>query len=359
MIPNHHIYIVPVLACAGWLISSSVYPLSAAAQPADAKAAAEQLFSNAQQLMAKGDYDAACPKLEASQALDAAPGTVINLARCYERQGRLASAWARYREAADLAARAGQQKRQRFAMRQAEALESRLPRLIIRLPSASAIPDLSITRDGSKVDAAMLDTPFYIDPGEHTVVAHARGYLDFTKTFEVTVGQEVVIEVPSLTPAEADNSADADATGTETTSDGEMAQSGSPLRADNSPQSGSVRTRKVRHTIALVTGGAGGLALTLGLGFGWSSRSEWSKAFDGGACQRETLECTLEGQRQAEKAGLHADIATVLSTSGVVLMAAGAILYFTAREPTESASKIGVAPMLAPGSMGVVMTGHF
>ena len=340
-----------LLVCAGSLLLYGLHITPAGAQPGDTKAAAEQLFSQAQQLMATGDYDAACPKLEASMELDAALGTLINLARCYEKQGRLASAWARYREAADLAARASQGKRQRFAARQAESLEPRLPRLIIRVSSASAVSGLSISRDESKVDAAMFDTAIYIDPGEHTIVARAPGYLDFTKTFEIAVGQEIIIEVPSLTPTDADDSADENATRAdqqqERVSDGKTANSNDPAPPP------------LRRTIGLITAGTGGLALAVGLGFGWSSRSAWSKAFEGGACQRETLECTVDGQREAEKAGQRADVATVLSTGGVVLMVAGAVLYFTAREPTETDSTLSVAPMLAPESMGVVMTGHF
>lgn len=340
-----------LLVCAASLLLYGLHVPPVGAQPGDTKAAAEQLFSQAQQLMAAGNYDAACPKLEASMELDAALGTLINLARCYEKQGRLASAWARYREAADLAARASQGKRQRFAARQAEALEPRLPRLIIRVSSVSAVSGLSISRDESKVDAAMFDTAIYIDPGEHTIVARAPGYLDFTKTFEIAVGQEIIIEVPSLTPTDANDSAAENATRAdqqqEKVSDGKPANSNDP------------GPPPLRRTIGLITAGTGGLALTVGLGFGWASRSAWSKAFEGGACQRETLECSVDGQREAEKAGRRADVATVLSTGGVVLMVAGAVLYFTAREPTETDSTLSVAPMLAPESMGVVMTGHF
>lgn len=357
MLIMFRVTLTSLLVCAGSLLLYGVHVTAAGAQPGDTKAAAEQLFSQAQQLMATGNYDAACPKFEASMELDAALGTLINLARCYEKQGRLASAWARYREAADLAARASQGKRQRFAARQAESLEPRLPRLIIRVSSASAVSGLSISRDEGKVDAAMFDTAIYIDPGEHTIVARAPGYLDFTKTFEIAVGQEITIEVPSLTevpslrPTDADASADENATRAdqqqERVSDGKTANSNDP------------GPPRLRRTIGLVTAGTGGLVLTVGLGFGWSSRSAWSKAFDGGACQRETLECTADGQREAEKAGRRADVATVLSTGGVVLMVAGAVLYFTAREPTENVSTLSVAPMLAPESISVVMTGHF
>ena len=58
----------------------------------DSVAVAEHLFQEARVLVERGDYAAACPKLEASQKLEPAVGTQFNLADCYEHVGRTASA---------------------------------------------------------------------------------------------------------------------------------------------------------------------------------------------------------------------------------------------------------------------------
>src|SRR5438034_1147130 len=79
----------------------------ARAQSSEAKAAAEASFEEARQLVLAGHFAEACPKLEASQRLDPAPGTELNLADCYEKTDRFASAWGMFQQAADDERRAG------------------------------------------------------------------------------------------------------------------------------------------------------------------------------------------------------------------------------------------------------------
>ena len=123
-------------------------PLTAHAQTAEDKAAAEALFDEGRTLMEKGDVAGACRKFEESDRLDTAPGTLLNLAGCYERLGKVASAWATYRRAAPLARERGQTEREKFARTRATELEPRLPRLRILVPDQSKVEGLTIARDG-------------------------------------------------------------------------------------------------------------------------------------------------------------------------------------------------------------------
>ena len=71
------------------------------------RVAAESLFTDARRLMQAGDYEQACPKLEASRRLEPGLGTTLNLGDCYEKIGRTASAWGEFRSAAAEAQKVG------------------------------------------------------------------------------------------------------------------------------------------------------------------------------------------------------------------------------------------------------------
>src|SRR5262245_18728599 len=60
---------------------------------ADDSAAAQALFDQGRKLMESERWAEACPKLEESQRLDPAGGTLLHLALCREHEGRIATAW--------------------------------------------------------------------------------------------------------------------------------------------------------------------------------------------------------------------------------------------------------------------------
>src|SRR5258706_88865 len=64
------------------------------------KTAAETLFGEGKRLMDEGKFSDACPKFADSQKLDPGVGTLLNLARCYQKNGQAATAWSTYKEAA-------------------------------------------------------------------------------------------------------------------------------------------------------------------------------------------------------------------------------------------------------------------
>lgn len=177
-----------------------VVAAAATARADDAAAAAEQLFRQGRDLVARRDYAAACPKFEASWKLDPALGTLLNLASCYEKSDRLASAWARYREAADLAGKRQEKQRQQFAAEHADALEKRLPRLVVTVAAQTAGTHVVVSRNGVAVDDALIGTEMFVDPGDHEIVATADGRSAYSTKLTVAERQRREVSIPALAP---------------------------------------------------------------------------------------------------------------------------------------------------------------
>ncbi len=150
---------------------AAVTVLTATTRALGADPAADALFAAGKQLMSEGKVEEACPKFEESYRLDPALGALLNLANCLERSGRVASAWTRWGEAADLASRLSDDRRA-FAEQRREALRPRLPTLEIRTEGGAE--GISLWRDGIEVGAGALAVPLPVDPGPHRVEV-ARG----------------------------------------------------------------------------------------------------------------------------------------------------------------------------------------
>src|SRR5437868_5091738 len=83
-----------------WLAVSLLLSSVAHAQAADTDKA-DAAFNEGKQLMAAGHFAQACPLFADSFEADPATGTLLALAICHERQGKLASAWQDYRGVAE------------------------------------------------------------------------------------------------------------------------------------------------------------------------------------------------------------------------------------------------------------------
>src|SRR5262245_7592757 len=98
---------------------------------AQSTAAAEALFQEGRRLAADGKIAEACAKFEASYHTVPALGVRLNLARCWRQLGRTASAWAEYRGAAEMAARA-HDPRENEARQRAEELAPLVAHLTVK-----------------------------------------------------------------------------------------------------------------------------------------------------------------------------------------------------------------------------------
>jgi hypothetical protein len=161
-------------------------------------AAAEARFREGRSLLADGKLREACDKFGESERLDPAPGTLLNLARCYEGLGRTASAWATYRKLTQRATELGQTARAEFATRRAAELEPSLAMLVVRVPSAHRIDDLAVEYDGTPLPVAAWNSRVPIDPGTHHIIANAPGRLSWSRDVDALAPRDAIVEVPLL-----------------------------------------------------------------------------------------------------------------------------------------------------------------
>ncbi|AUX35411.1 MULTISPECIES: hypothetical protein [Sorangium] len=337
--------------CIAALLSLSA-GLARAEPSADQAAAAEALFREGRELVAQGKLAEACPKFAASQRLDPGYGTQWNLADCLERLGRTASAWAAFREAADMASRAGQADREAKATRRAADLEARLERLAV---AVSAPADgLVVRRNGAVLDAGAWGAPLPVDPGKHRIEATAPGKKPFSVEAQTAgPGKLVTVAIPPLEDDPAALGASAAA----------PPQPGGPPAAGRSGAAGAGAGgddggASTRRTLAFVAGGVGVAGVVTGSIFGLIAGARWNRAQDE-HCRTETL-CDDRGVSLVDDAKRAATLSNIGFVVGGVGLAAGVALFVTSLGDAQpAAARIVVTPAVGANGGGLGIHGRF
>ena len=178
------------------LVVAAILVAGTSAYAQSQKTAAAFAFKKGKELMNAGKVAEACDAFEQSEKLDPQLGTQYNLARCFEQQGRLASAWINYTELAAKDTNAG---RRADADKRAQSLEPKLTKMLVR--ATRAPKGTTVTLDG--VDVTMLigvESP--IDAGAHTIVATPPSGAPWSAQIEFAgEGRTVTVDVPA--PGEA------------------------------------------------------------------------------------------------------------------------------------------------------------
>ena len=319
----------------------------AQAEPTRDAAAAETFFAEGRALLKAGRLAEACSKFEASQRLDPANGTLMNLADCYEKVGRLASSWLAFREAAASAEAAGQAARASHARTRAAGIEPRLCRLRVDVHPTIVVP---VLRDGTTLDRAVWGESVPVDPGTHTVVVRANGLDVWTRSVEVSPAtpggpcETVSVSIPAIP-------------GTEILSEPTPppAATTTPARPAGStaPEKQAPIVVTQRSPVPLVVAGVGALGMGVGAIFGLAAKSKWDDAK--AKCTPDG--CGDESQSLASTARTDATIGSIGVIGGGVLLAGGVVWWLLApSERTAIASASRSAPRVVPTPNGVAGT---
>lgn len=304
-------------------------------------------------LMAEGNYEEACPKLAQAQLQSPAPATALALATCYEKQGKLATAWATFNAAALGAEAAGKKKVADEARRAASELEPKVSHLTIKPPPDAS--GIEVRVDNEPVPDSDLGVPVARDGGGHDIEVSASGKKTWNKHVDLeTGGQNIEVDVPRL----ADDRPGPGAGGaTPAASDGANA-----LPADTTSEPSSGQGQRIA---GIVIAGVGIIALGVGAFAGLHANSTYGDARaacgGGGACPPDST-----GPALRDSASTWASISTVSFVAGGVALAGGALIFFTAPhgaaggnahgEPGGNAT-VGIGP--ATRGTGLSVIGRF
>ena len=342
---------------------ATLTPAVVLAQSAQDKADAEVLFNAGKAALAAGNLADACQKLAASQSKDPAIGTALYLAECYERSGKIASAWAQFHQAEDMA---NQRHDSRAALAKARAdrlVPSRIT--IVMAPGAKDVPGLEVKRDGEVVGPALVGLASPVDGGSHTVVATAPGRRSFEWHGDVAEQRgTITVTIPKL---ESESAPVASTTAPPPVTTTAPPPSNPPPIATTPPppphEGGGMSGVKIG---GIVVAGVGLAAIGVSSILGVVAHDQYQGvlAKNGtGTCVEvagvSNAQCgTIQDKNTADAAKTLADVGTGVFIGGCVLAVAGVVLFFVAPKAKHDVG-LTVTPMIGSNGGGAFLSGRF
>ncbi len=331
-------------------------------------AAAEALFQEGRKLMTDGQIAAGCEKLKDSFALDPMSGTMLNLADCYEKQGRSATAWARFQNAISLAKSQGKAEQAAEANRRMKSIEAELSYLTVMVPEP--VPGLEVRRDDIEVLPASFGEPLPSDPGAIVVSATAPGYKSVKVKVElgarrdkktVTLPKLVQLEKGEVAePLEAAAGGEAPVAKAESNQEGQAKQeaakdtkSDEPVKA---PEPEAVTNGPSKAP--WVVGGLGLAIAATGGVFGFMATQSNHDAVLLCPSHRNCSKPALDAEKKRNN---QATIANVGVGAGLAVVAASAIwiAFGGSSSGDRESARITLHPAVAPGAAGLWAAARF
>jgi hypothetical protein len=303
---------VALLVCGSALLPL-VTPRPGQAQ--DVSATASALFEQGKELLGQGKTAEACVKLAESHRLDPGGAVVMLLATCREKEGKVASAWAAYKEALAMATQAARADRQQYARERIEALTPRLSYLNLSVAPAARVEGLVVRRGEITLGEATWGVELPVDPGVYLIRATAPGREPFEQSVDIkeSAHHTVTVVLATTTPPVASSAASAQAP---------AAPASAPVGLPPPPPP-SPRRSTARSTAGYVSAGLGVVAIGVGGFFGLRAiqkRRDSDAGCPGGACTREAWDTYGEGKTAARVANVGLGVGLVGLGVGAFLL---------------------------------------
>jgi hypothetical protein len=242
--------------------------------------------------------------------------------------------------------------------RQVMQVNQAMPTVVfeVKTTTGQELTDVKVSMDGEPIATRLEGTAISLDPGEHQFTFEAAGQPPLTKTLVIHEGEKdrhesvVLGGAPQTVPAPTPPSAPAPSPSPASPAPTAVAPS-PPPPTDAAPQDGGNSQR----TWGLVVGGVSVAGLAVGSIFGLMATSSWSSATSGPTGCPSKQGCSQQAINDRSSALTSATISTISFVAGGVLLAGGAVLYFTApKHGAEPGPTVGLT--LGPGAVGATGT---
>lgn len=319
-----------LFACAMWPSETHAQTISP-----EKIEAGQQAYDEAITLMEQNKFAEACPKLEeAVRLVPEGVGAKLELAKCYEGAGRLASAWKAFKIAEAAAAVAGQPERHERAKERATVIEPNLSSLTIIIPEpVRSLPGFTLTRNGTVVDPMDWGTPIPVDGGTYRLEATATGKMRWEKTVEIgPSGKRERVDVGMLVDAAAPP-----------------------------PVITPKQERTWQKPAGFAVAGVGLAGAVIGSVLGGLAISKYDESNANNLCDSQNR-CDQTGLDLRQDAFGLANASTGLFVVGGVLLAGGVVLLATAPKAEGSTSangKTALTTQLEVGPSGFLLRGRW
>ena len=296
---------------------------------------ADSLFKAGRELMDENRFAEACAKFEESYRLDASAGTLLNLGRCNEAQGKTATAWSLYKRTITLGNATNKPRHVTAAQEFMEAVDAKLARVVVTVEQP--VSGLVLTCGTVEIGEASRGLPLPFDPGRYDVVASAPGYEPFKTTVTASEGRTEAVSIPALQKAKTVVAPD---------------PKPEPAPLPGGPDG--------MFFLGVGSAGLGAVGLAIGTAFGVMTLDAADEALSNpDLCPDHA--CTPQGLEHIEDARLQSRVSSGALAVGGVLVAAGATMMVLGAMNRGGIGNVAftVAPEVAPdGSRaGAVLVG--
>jgi hypothetical protein len=183
------------------LVVATALSMESAAHAQGDPGRADALYREAVELFKGGNVKGACAKLDESFGLDPKTQTLFSLAKCRQREGRVATAWLQFTELVKRGEREGDAAKLAEYKTKVAELDRLVPRATLRLESHPEVTEVRL--DGKPVPRSQWAAPVPIDPGEHVFQFSGTGKADAEKRINVREGEAISVEFDPLRDAAA------------------------------------------------------------------------------------------------------------------------------------------------------------